>query len=181
MRRLIIAIAVILAAVVAGGGALQLDGAEPEDGPARPARVLRVVDGDTIVVRLHGRRERVRYIGIDAPESVAPDRPVECYGHAAAAENRRLVSGRTVTLATDAERRDRFGRLLAYVRVEGRLVNEELVRGGFATTLEIAPNLRHAARLRALEREARRARRGLWGACAPSAGSTDGPLAIGPP
>jgi micrococcal nuclease len=166
MRRLLIAIAVILAALVAGGGALRLDGAERED---VPARVLRVVDGDTIVVRLDGRRERVRYIGIDAPESVAPGRPVECYGHAAAAENRRLVNGRNVALTTDAERRDRFGRLLAYVRVEGRLVNAELVRRGFATTLEIAPNLRHAPQLRTLEREARRARRGLWGACARSA------------
>ena len=169
MRRLLIAIAVILAALAAGGGALRLDGAESQGDPARPARVLRVVDGDTIVVRLDGRRERVRYIGIDTPESVAPDRPIECYGHAAAAENRRLVGGRTVTLTTDVERRDRFGRLLAYVRVEGRLVNEELVRRGFATTLEIAPNLRHAARLRALELQARRERRGLWGACARSA------------
>jgi micrococcal nuclease len=92
---------------------------------------------------------------------------VECYGRASAAANRRLVGGRTVELSTDAERRDHFGRLLAYVRVDGRFVNAELVRGGFATTLEIAPNLRHAARLRALEREARRAGRGLWGACAP--------------
>jgi micrococcal nuclease len=166
MRRILIAIVVVAVILVAGGGALRLEGAEHDAGRAR---VLRVVDGDTIVVRLDGRRERVRYIGIDAPESVAPDRPVECYGNAAAAENRRLVGGRNVSLTTDAERRDRFGRLLAYVRVDGRLVNAELVRRGFATKLEIAPNVRHAARLRALEREARRARRGLWGACARSA------------
>jgi micrococcal nuclease len=165
MRRLLIAIAVVLAALLAGGGALQLGGSERDEGRAR---VLRVVDGDTIIVRIPGppaRRERVRYIGIDAPESVTPGRPVECYGPASAAANRRLVGGRTVSLSTDVERRDRFGRVLAYVRVDGRLVNAELVRGGFATALEIAPNLRQAARLRALEREARRARRGLWGAC----------------
>ena len=95
-----------------------------------------------------------------------PNRPDECYGEASAAENRRLVEGRTVSLSTDVERRDRFGRLLAYVRVDGRFVNAELVRGGFATTLRIPPNVSHAARLRALEREARLARRGLWGACA---------------
>ena len=94
------------------------------------ARVLRVVDGDTILVRLDGRRERLRYIGIDTPESVAPDRPVECYGPAAAEENRRLVGGRTVTLTADEERRDRFGRLLAYVRVGDLFVNGELVRRG---------------------------------------------------
>jgi micrococcal nuclease len=172
MRRLVIAIAVVLAALLAGGGALQLDGSDQDEDPADPARrtpVLRVVDGDTILVRIPGppaRRERVRYIGIDAPESVAPNRPDECYGEASAAENRRLVEGRTVSLSTDVERRDRFGRLLAYVRVDGRFVNAELVRGGFATTLRIPPNVSHAARLRALEREARRARRGLWGACA---------------
>jgi micrococcal nuclease len=166
VRRLLLLAAVAAAVLLAGGGALRLDdlgaGAERDAGRAR---VLRVVDGDTILVRLDGRRERVRYIGIDTPESVAPGQPVECYGPASAAENRRLVAGRTVALATDAERRDRFGRLLAYVRVDGRLVNAELVRRGFATTLEVPPNLRHAARLRALEREARRAGRGLWGAC----------------
>jgi micrococcal nuclease len=168
MRRLVIAIVVVLAALLAGGGALRLDGSEHDAGRAR---VLRVVDGDTILVRIPGppaRRERVRYIGIDAPESVTPDRPDECYGDASAAENRRLVDGRTVSLSTDVERRDRFGRLLAYVRVDGRFVNAELVRRGFATTLRIPPNTAHAARLRALEREARRARRGLWGACARS-------------
>jgi len=169
MRRLLIVVAVLLAALLAGGGALQLGGSERDEGRAR---VLRAVDGDTILVRIPGppaRRERVRYIGIDAPESVTPDRLVECYGPASAAANRRLVGGRTVALSTDAERRDRFGRLLAYVRVDGRFVNAELVRGGFATTLEIAPNLRHAARPRALERGARRAGRGLWGRCAETA------------
>jgi micrococcal nuclease len=167
MRRLLIALAVVLAALLAGGGALRLEdlgGGGPERELGR-ARVLRVVDGDTILVRLDGRRERLRYIGIDTPESVAPDRPVECYGRRAAEENRRLVVGRTVTLAADEERRDRFGRLLAYVRVGDVFVNAELVRRGVATTLEVPPNLRHAARLRALEREARRAGRGLWGTC----------------
>jgi micrococcal nuclease len=156
---------------VGGGASLVGDASQPGAGhdPAR-ARVLRVVDGDTILVRIPGspaRRERVRYIGIDTPESVAPDQPVECYGRASAKENRRLVEGRTVTLTTDRELRDRYGRLLAYVRraQDGLFVNAELVRGGFATTLRIPPNVRYAARFRALEREARRAQRGLWGAC----------------
>ena len=79
------------------------------------ARVERVVDGDTILVRIDGRRERVRYIGIDTPESVKPGARVQCFGKAAAAANRRLVAGREVRLAYDAEARDRYGRLLAYV------------------------------------------------------------------
>ena len=169
MRRLLIALVVVAAALLAGGGALRLEDLGGGGGAERDlgrARVLRVVDGDTILVRLDGRRERLRYIGVDTPESVTPDRPVECYGRAAAEENRRLVGGRTVTLTADEEPRDRFGRLLAYVRVGDLFVNGELVRRGFATALEVPPNLRHAARLRSLEREARRAGRGLWGACA---------------
>jgi micrococcal nuclease len=129
--------------------------------------VTRVVDGDTVHVRLGGREETVRYIGIDTPESVKPGTPVQCYAEAASARNRRLVAGRDVTLRTDAESRDRYGRLLAYVyrRGDGLFVNAELVREGVATILSIPPNVAHAAELLALERSARRARRGLWHAC----------------
>src|SRR4051812_32602570 len=84
-------------------------------GGATTARVERVVDGDTIVVKLDGRSERVRYIGVDTPESVKPGVPVQCFAKAAAAENRRLVGGREVRLSYDAEARDRYGRRLAYV------------------------------------------------------------------
>src|SRR6476659_9453316 len=76
------------------------------------AQVLRVVDGDTIRVRLDGRSERVRYIGVDTPESVKPGTPVQCFAERAAAANRALVAGRRVRLVGDAEARDRYGRLL---------------------------------------------------------------------
>ena len=170
MRRLILLAVAVLVVLLAGGGALRL-GDDPQpagvERDAGKAQVIRIVDGDTILVRIDGRRERVRYIGIDTPETVAPDRPVECYGHAASEENARLVAGRTVTLALDEESRDRYGRLLAYVRREpdGLFVNEELVRGGYATTLEVRPNVRYAGDFRALERKARAQGRGLWGAC----------------
>ena len=92
-----------------GGGALRIgDDAGRAAPETRTAQVDRVVDGDTILVLLDGVRERVRYIGIDTPESVA-EQPLECYGHRAAEENERLVGGRTVTLTTDEEPRDRFG------------------------------------------------------------------------
>jgi micrococcal nuclease len=164
LRRLILLAAAVVVVLLTGGGALRLgDEAAPE---TRTAQVIRVVDGDTILVLLDGVRERVRYIGIDTPESVA-EQPLECYGHRASDENERLVGGRTVTLTTDEEPRDRFGRLLAYVRREpdDLFVNEALVRGGFATTLEIRPNVRYAGTFRE-ERKARAAGRGLWGACA---------------
>jgi micrococcal nuclease len=161
----------LVAAFAVGRGSLRIGGSsDGSPGDAGSARVLRVVDGDTILVRWHGARERVRYIGIDTPESVAPGRPVECFGKAAAAENTRLVAGRTVTLRTDVEARDRYGRLLAYVYLPssgGRMfVNAELVRRGYAQPLTIPPNVRHASELRALAAQARAADRGLWRACA---------------
>jgi micrococcal nuclease len=125
------------------------------------------VDGDTIHVRLGGADEAVRYIGIDTPESVRPDTPVQCFAHAASAANRRLVAGARVRLAYDAERRDRYGRLLAYVfrARDGTFVNAELVRRGYARTLTIAPNVRWARRFARLASAARARGRGLWRAC----------------
>jgi micrococcal nuclease len=138
-----------------------------DDSSATTAQVLRVVDGDTILVAIDGRQERVRYIGVDTPETVKPNTPVQCFGKRASAENHRLVDGRAVRLVADAEARDRYGRLLAYVyRVDdGLFVNETLVRGGFATTLAIAPNVHFADRFAALAGQARGAGRGLWSAC----------------
>jgi micrococcal nuclease len=165
MRRLVL---VLVIAVAAAAGVLRAGG-EEADGPgaASEAKVLRVVDGDTIAVRLDGRAERVRYIGVDTPESVEPGTPVQCFAHAAAAENARLVAGERVRLVRDVKARDRFGRLLAYVyRVrDGSFVNAELVRRGYARTLTIPPNVRFADRLARLARAARAAGRGLWTAC----------------
>ena len=123
------------------------------------------MDGDTILVRIDGRSERVRYIGVDTPESVRPGTRVQCYGKAAAAANRRLVDGAEVRLVYDAEARDRYGRLLAYVYRDDTFVNAELIRRGYGKPLEIPPNVAHAAELRRLASSARRAHRGLWSRC----------------
>src|SRR6266545_2629371 len=108
--------------------------------------VVRVVDGDTIRVRVGDRTERVRYIGVDTPESVKPGTPVQCYAKRAAAANAALVAGQRVRLVGDVEHRDRYGRLLAYVYREpdGAFVNALLVRDGYARTMMIAPNVAHA-------------------------------------
>jgi micrococcal nuclease len=131
------------------------------------AQVLRVVDGDTIRVRVDGHTERVRYIGVDTPESVKPGTPVQCFAKRASAANAALVAGRSVRLVGDAEQRDRYGRVLAYVYREpdGAFVNAQLVRDGYARTLTIAPNVAHARELADLARAARQAHRGLWSAC----------------
>jgi micrococcal nuclease len=119
--------------------------------------VVRVIDGDTIVVQLDGTREHVRYIGIDTPE-MDDERP-EIRRRAVAAKeaNARLVGGRRVRLELDVERRDRYGRLLAYVWVGDTLVNEALVRAGHAAPYTVPPNVKYADRFLAAARGARRA------------------------
>jgi micrococcal nuclease len=137
-------------------------------GTSSAARVVRVVDGDTIVAAVGGRQERVRYIGVDTPETVKPGTPVQCFGKKASARNQALLpAGTRVRLETDAEERDRYGRLLAYVYRDddGLFVNASLVRDGYATVLTIRPNVAHADQFTALARAARKAGRGLWNAC----------------
>ena len=129
------------------------------------ARVTRVVDGDTIDVVLAGRTERVRLIGIDTPESVDPRQPVQCFALEASAFAARHLEGRRVELEFDAERRDRYGRLLAYVWLDGRLFNLTLVRRGYAQVYTFPPNVRYVERLLAAQRRARSGSAGLWGAC----------------
>jgi micrococcal nuclease len=137
------------------------------------AKVVRVVDGDTISVELPGGgREYVRYVGIDTPETVKPGTPVQCDGPKAHAVNERLVGGRTVTLRFDAERRDVYGRLLAYVFLPGQgpggrplFVNAELARRGLARPLTIPPNDSFAPLFARLANRAGVLGRGLWGRC----------------
>jgi micrococcal nuclease len=133
----------------------------PED--AVRAKVQRVSDGDTFVATVKGRRERVRVIGVDTPESVDPNRPDEPYGQEAADFARRYLDGESVRLAGDAEPRDRYGRMLAYVWLEdGTFWNALLVAEGYAQQLTIPPNVAYADLFRRLAREARQRDRGLW-------------------
>jgi micrococcal nuclease len=132
--------------------------------------VERVVDGDTLVVRVSGRRERVRLIGIDTPESVKPNTPVQCF--AVAASNRAkamLPAGAAVRLVGDVEQRDRYKRLLAYVyrQRDNLFVNLALVREGYAVPYTFPPNVAHTDDFVAAARDARDAGLGLWSACGP--------------
>jgi micrococcal nuclease len=133
----------------------------PQDAVA--AKVQRVTDGDTFVATVKGRRERVRVIGVDTPESVAPNRPDEPYGEEASDFAKRYLDGETVRLAGDAEPRDRYGRMLAYVWLaDGTFWNALLVAEGYAQQLTIPPNVTYTALFRRLVGEARREDRGLW-------------------
>ncbi|MFH1140382.1 MAG: thermonuclease family protein [Chloroflexota bacterium] len=125
--------------------------------PANTVLVRRVVDGDTIVL---ASGERVRYIGVDTPEVTGTP---QFFGPEASEANRRLVEGRQVRLGRDVSDRDGFDRLLRYVYVDGVMVNAELVREGFATSLVYPPDTRYAQCFSALEEEARESGRGMWG------------------
>ena len=145
------------------------------DGWAPNATVERVVDGDTIEVLIGSRQETVRLIGIDTPESVAPTRPVQCFGKEATQHLEAVLpAGTEITLVRDVEARDIYQRLLAYVirSHDGLFVNLELVTAGFAAVLNYPPNDHYASVLARAEADAVAAGRGLWGHC----GGADVPL-----
>jgi micrococcal nuclease len=130
-------------------------------GPERGI-VSEVIDGDTIVLT---SGERVRYLLVDTPESTRGKH--ECFGAEAHALNRSLVEGRVVDLTYGEACTDRYGRLLAYVSVEGHEVNAQLAGQGYACVLYVPPaGESRRAEYEAREAAAKRARRGLWGACA---------------
>ncbi|MBY0310425.1 thermonuclease family protein [Patescibacteria group bacterium] len=133
--------------------------------------VVAVVDGDTIDVRMSGGVSRVRYIGMNTPEVVHPNRQADCFGIEARNKNATLVSGRRVRLEKDMSEIDAYGRLLRYVYVDGEFVNEALVAGGYAHASTYPPDVRYTQTLLAAERAAKADGKGLWGAdCAPLEG-----------
>jgi len=140
------------------------------------ATVTRVVDGDTIAVSIGGQEYKLRYIGVDTPETVDPRRPVGCFGKEASARNRELVEGQTVGLEKDISETDDFGRLLRYVWLgpstgseQAEMVNARLVEEGYAQAATYPPDVKYAALFASLQAQARDAGRGLWGpACQPT-------------
>jgi micrococcal nuclease len=175
-RLLGIVIVLVLAAAAVAVIALQQAGpAAPgggngSDGLIETAEVIRVVDGDTIVVRIDGREERVRYIGLDAPEVANREdgTAAECGGDEARIANEELVGGERLLLERDVSDRDRFGRLLRHAWLEGehrRLIGLELVSAGAVEARSYPPDTTRDAELDAAERMAREREAGMWGAC----------------
>lgn len=132
------------------------------------ARVAHIVDGDTIDVVIDGRRERVRLIGIDTPETKKPNTPVQCFGPEATAFTTSLLPiDAPLHLERDVVARDDFGRMLAYVyrAAHATFVNLEIIRQGFARPLRIAPNVAHAGEFAEAARLAEAGNIGLWAKC----------------
>jgi|GEM_PF-1043819 len=135
--------------------------------PATPitvgeAKVTRVIDGDTIEVEIQGKSYRVRYIGIDTPETVHPVIPPQPFGAEATAKNKELVEGKTVRLEKDVSEMDSDGRLLRYIYVGDLCVNAELVKWGYARAAAYPPDTKYASYFLSLENEAKSSQRGIW-------------------
>lgn len=129
---------------------------------------MTVVDGDTIEIQLSGKRETVRLIGIDTPETVHPSKPVECFGPEASAYLKSLLpEGTEINVVRDVEARDYYGRLLLYVyRIDDNMfVNRHLVETGHATPLPFAPNTHFSPEFARAAERAHSDKVGLWGAC----------------
>ena len=179
MRKLVCAALLLLSANCARPPVL-LDHQAPatfgqEPGGYEDADVVRVVDGDTAIVRITGRVEgpgagaavvgreySVRFLGIDTPESVKPNSPVECFGKEASAATTALLHGAHVRLVKDVEETDQYDRLLRYVYLGDEMANARLVVNGYAQVYTYPPNVRHADLFVALEGDARDHNRGSW-------------------
>ncbi|OGY09231.1 MAG: hypothetical protein A2782_01785 [Candidatus Blackburnbacteria bacterium RIFCSPHIGHO2_01_FULL_43_15b] len=133
--------------------------------------VTRVIDGDTIEIE---GGFRVRYIGIDTPETVKLNTPEQCFGEEASDKNKELVGGKKVTLEKDVSETDKYGRLLRYVWVGDMFVNDYLVRNGYAHVSTYPPDVKYQSQFATAQKEAQEENRGLW---APNACTTPTPSA----
>lgn len=129
------------------------------------ARIVRVVDGDTVIARYNGERRRVRLIGVDTPETVKRGSPVECYGPQASRATKRRLTGQRVLLVYDSIQRDRYGRTLAFLELRGEDHGAWLLRNGYAKTMYVGDNQGRRIRYSAIQLIARIKHRGLWGEC----------------
>lgn len=164
-------------AILAGLAGCAASGSDVAEAPAMPI-ITDVIDGDTIVVAVGGQRETIRLLGIDTPESVDPNRPVQCFGAEAADRLTAIVAaGGAVRLERDVEARDRYGRLLAYLFIDEVMVNETLLAEGLGELSIYEPNTAYRSRLAAAETRARTSVVGLWRVC----GGPDVPLDPPPP
>ncbi len=125
--------------------------------------VVRVVDGDTIIIDLDGENTKVRLIGIDTPESVHSDESKNCeFGKTASDYTKGLLSNKKISLEYDKDKYDPYGRLLAYVYLDDNMVNYDLVVNGYAVAKEYKPNTKYADVFTYAQIEAEKAKSGMW-------------------
>jgi micrococcal nuclease len=147
--------------------------------PGEDATVTRVIDGDTVEVRIANERFSLRYIGVDSAE--INRKPLQCFAKEAQAFNRQLVLNKPVRLEKDINETDKFGRLLRYVYLQdGRMVNAELVKSGYAQAITYPPDVKYAEQFAALQTQARETGAGLWTKCAQPAPAPTVTLSLRP-
>ena len=149
-------------------GAASAGAQEPGRGRSLPAAVVKVLSGDTVHVFVNGEVERVRYIGVVAPEPSEGDQSGEPQGNEALRFNRGLVTAKNVRLELDVQERDAEGRLLAYVWLGDILVNAEILARGYGQVVSGGPNVRYQDMLLRRQQEARAARLGIWKTAGPA-------------
>ncbi len=152
--------AVVALAALAGYPLWTVSGGSAQDGKVL---VTRVIDGDTVIVGRGWREQRVRLLGVDTPETVRPNTPVQYYGPEASAHTKRRLGGQWVRLSTEPNNLyDSYHRLLAYIILsDGTLYNAELIQQGYARAYTRFP-MRYRQEFKRYEREAKNAGRGLW-------------------
>lgn len=126
------------------------------------ATVVNVIDGDTLVVKLLGKKETVRMILVDTPETVHPDKPPQPFGKEASDFTKSLLTGKSVELELDVQERDSYGRLLAYVYLDGKSVQEELLAKGLARLAVYPPNVKYENTYREIQEKAQQQKLGIW-------------------
>ena len=127
-------------------------------------KVLKVVDGDTIQIDYNGTKEKVRLIGIDTPESVHPDEAKNNENGKIASEyTKKLLTDKSVSLELDVQERDKYGRILAYVYLDGEMVNKKLLADGYAQVATFPPNVKYVKEFTQIQKEAKDSGKGLWG------------------
>ncbi|MGN0550386.1 MAG: thermonuclease family protein [Acutalibacteraceae bacterium] len=125
--------------------------------------VIRVVDGDTIIIDYNAEDTRVRLIGVDAPESVSPTKEKNCkYGEIASGYVKNLLEGKSVSLEFDEEQYDRYDRMLAYVYLDDEMLNLNLVQNGYAEAKEYKPNVKYSRLLKLAQQKAQQDKTGMW-------------------
>ena len=171
------AIIIIIIAAVAylfgGESVLNFSGNEPGNQDFVQAVIVRAVDGDTAVVKVDGQERRVRFLGVDTPETVHPNKPVQFFGKEASNFTKESLNGRRVWLEYDANPQDRYGRHLAYIwlnnpktinesSIRENMFNAKLLLGGYAKVMIIKPNKRYESEFKKFQEEARNKKLGVW-------------------
>lgn len=137
--------------------------AETEGENRIPAKVTKVTDGDTITVEVDGKEEKVRLLLVDTPETVHPSKPVQPFGKEASSFAKDTLDGKDIELELDVSERDKYGRLLAYVWVDGQMFNELLLKEGLARVAYVyAPNVKYVDQFREIQDKARKDEKGIW-------------------